>query len=91
MNKENHVLTWVVDKEATSEASGVKHEECACSFKGEPVEIPATAGEPTKPSVDSPTTGDSTNGQRIFTCFLVSGLVLMLLVLVPVFVKKRHN
>ena len=91
VNKENHVLTWVVDKEATSGASGVKHEECACGFKGEPVEIPATAGEPTKPSVDSPTTGDSTNGQRIFTCFLVSGLVLMLLVLVPVFVKKRHN
>ena len=37
----NHSLNWVVDKAATEDATGLKHEECACGFKqSEGTEIP---------------------------------------------------
>lgn len=38
-----HDFKWVVDKEATSSATGSKHEECkTCGYKKAAVTIPAT-------------------------------------------------
>lgn len=48
-----HSFKWVVDKEATAEAAGSKHEECTvCGYAKDAVEIPATGttGEPSEPS-----------------------------------------
>ena len=48
-----HSFKWVVDKEATAEAAGSKHEECTvCGYAKDAVDIPATGttGEPSEPS-----------------------------------------
>lgn len=38
-----HQLTWIIDKEATADEKGSKHEECeVCGYKEAAVEIPAT-------------------------------------------------
>lgn len=38
-----HQLTWIIDKAATADEKGSKHEECGvCGYKGAAVEIPAT-------------------------------------------------
>lgn len=52
LNNTGHTLTWVIDREATEDTSGLKHEECSvCGFAKAAVEIPAsqTATDPTKP------------------------------------------
>ncbi len=41
LEKANHTLSWVVDKAATEDETGLKHEECACGYKqNEATEIP---------------------------------------------------
>ena len=41
VDKKAHSFSWVVDKEATEDATGLKHEECACGYKrSENTEIP---------------------------------------------------
>ncbi|MBO5335842.1 MAG: Ig-like domain-containing protein [Lachnospiraceae bacterium] len=41
LEKANHSFSWVVDKAATEDATGLKHEECACGIKqSEGTEIP---------------------------------------------------
>lgn len=33
VDQKDHSFTWVVDKEATEDETGLKHEECACGYK----------------------------------------------------------
>lgn len=73
-NKAAHDFKWVVDKDATADSEGSKHQECkVCGYKSDSVNIPAlgsdaeagTPGTPDSPATDaeagtsnSPTTGD---------------------------------
>ncbi len=55
-----HTWKWVIDKEATAQSSGMKHQACeVCGSRKEGVRIPATGQdiEPVKP--DAPTTGET--------------------------------
>lgn len=62
-----HSFQWVIDKNATANAKGSKHEECSvCGYKKDAVEIPVTA----------PATGDATNIVGVFALLLASGYVL---------------
>ena len=81
-----HTFQWIIDKEATSTETGLKHEECqVCGYKKVAVEIPATeANEPTEPesnepvsntntSVNSPHTGDNANLTVWILLFILAG------------------
>ncbi len=62
-----HSFKWIIDKEATKDKDGSKHEECTvCGYKKNAVKIPATGNDkptdPTKPAdPKSPKTGDESN------------------------------
>lgn len=69
-----HTFTWVIDREPTEQANGLKHEECpVCGYAKAAVEIPATGTtteptepekptEPTKPSEpEEPSTSGETD------------------------------
>lgn len=68
-----HSFQWVIDKAATKEATGIKHEECTvCGAKrSENTVIPKDSG--------SPETGDSSNLIGWLAALFVSGGVLTLL------------
>ena len=68
-----HSFQWVIDKAATKEATGIKHEECTvCGAKrSENTVIPKDSG--------SPQTGDSSNLIGWLAALFVSGGVLTLL------------
>lgn len=52
LNKFDHTFKWIVDKEATENEKGEKHEECTvCGYKKAAVEIPASG---TSPEPDNP-------------------------------------
>ena len=52
--KEKHTFEWVIDREATKEANGIKHEECnVCSFKRNENTEFEYVDEPSSPSDDS--------------------------------------
>ena len=56
LNKFDHVFKWIIDKEATADKNGERHEECTvCGYKMASVEIPATGTsvEPGTPGGDS--------------------------------------
>ncbi|MCQ4794170.1 carbohydrate-binding domain-containing protein [Anaerofustis stercorihominis] len=74
LNKEAHTFKWVIDKEATVDETGSKHEECSvCGYKKSTVEIPKiddnknptdTDKEPVnteETTSDNPQTGDDSN------------------------------
>lgn len=78
-----HSFRWVIDKAATKEATGIKHEECTvCGAKrSENTVIPKDSG--------FPPTGDTSNLMLWIALLLASGGVLTGL---TVFVKrKRHS
>lgn len=77
-----HSFQWVIDKAATKEATGIKHEECTvCGAKrSENTVIPKDSG--------SPETGDSSNLIGWLAALFVSGGVLTLL---GVSSKKRKE
>ena len=78
-----HSFQWVIDKAATKEATGIKHEECTvCGAKrSENTVIPKDSG--------FPPTGDTSNLMLWIALLLASGGVLTGL---TVFVKrKRHS
>lgn len=72
-NTAAHSFQWVIDKAATKEATGIKHEECTvCGAKrSENTVIPKDSG--------SPQTGDSSNLIGWLAALFVSGGVLTLL------------
>ena len=81
-----HSFKWVVDKEATANKKGSKHEECkVCGYERPAVEIPATGSttKPTDPTEsnpntgaldDVPQTGDNSNMILWIVLLLASGL-----------------
>ena len=77
-----HSFQWVIDKAATKEATGIKHEECTvCGAKrSENTVIPKDSG--------SPQTGDSSNLIGWLAALFVSGGVLTVL---GVSSKKRRE
>lgn len=84
INVSAHSFTWIVDKEATEEEAGAKHEECTvCGYKRATVVIPATA-DPEEPSADNinpPKTGDNSNTAlwSLLAAVSVAGLGVLLL------------
>ncbi len=84
INVTAHAFTWIVDKEATEEEAGAKHEECTvCGYKRATVVIPATA-DPEEPSADNinpPKTGDNSNTAlwSLLAAVSVAGLGVLLL------------
>ena len=84
INVTAHSFTWIVDKEATEEEAGAKHEECTvCGYKRATVVIPATA-DPEEPSADNinpPKTGDNSNTAlwSLLAAVSVAGLGVLLL------------
>ena len=92
-----HSFQWVIDKAATKEATGIKHEECTvCGYKKAAVEIPAT-GSAAKPSdqpdksgkTASPKTGDSSNLVLWSALLFISGGAVIGTTVVSK--KKKHN
>ena len=81
-NTAAHSFQWVIDKAATKEATGIKHEECTvCGAKrSENTVIPKDSG--------SPQTGDSSNLIGWLAALFVSGGVLTVL---GVNSKKRRE
>ena len=62
LNKFDHVFKWIIDKEATADKNGERHEECTvCGYKMASVEIPATGTsvEPGTPGGDSDQPGNA--------------------------------
>ncbi len=62
LNKFDHVFKWIIDKEATADENGGRHEECTvCGYKMASVEIPATgtSAEPGPPGGDSDQPGNA--------------------------------
>ena len=56
LNRAAHTFAWVIDKEATADEKGEKHEECSvCGYKRAPVEIPVISTYP--PKVETPEGG----------------------------------
>lgn len=56
-----HEFKWVIDKEATAQEAGSKHEECkVCGYKKAAVEIPATGTTTTTESTGTTTTDTTT-------------------------------
>ncbi len=84
-----HTFVWVVDKEASDKAVGLKHEECSiCGYKKDAVESPVKPGtgtnqKPQNPNqnkpTESPKTGDSTNPILLFALCGISGVSLLVL------------
>ena len=76
-NDAEHTFKWVIDKAATAEEKGYKHEECEiCGYKRAPVEIAITTDpdkpDDTKPSDPStPQTGDE-RGMAVW--FVIAGI-----------------
>lgn len=78
-NVAEHTFEWVIDKKATVNEAGSKHEECSiCGYKESAVEIPKTGGNknPTdtdKTTSDNPNTGDDANMTLGIVLFVLSG------------------
>lgn len=59
LNKFDHTFKWIIDKEATADENGERHEECTvCGYKMASVEIPAT-GTSVEPGNPGGNPGDS--------------------------------
>lgn len=84
INVTAHSFTWIVDKEATEEEAGAKHEECTvCGYKRAAVVIPATADpeEPSTENINPPKTGDNSNTAlwSLLAAVSIAGLGVLLL------------
>lgn len=67
--REKHTFKWVIDKKATADKAGSKHEECSvCGYKNASVEIPVD-----KTNSDNPKTGDTTNMALWIALVMLSG------------------
>lgn len=84
-----HTFKWVVDKKATHEEKGLKHEECEiCGYKKASVEIPVvTPASQEKSNINKPNndkdsvaTGDQTNVDLFTSLFAMSALGIAILV-----------
>ncbi len=74
---EAHKLEWIVDKKATADTEGQKHEECSvCGYKNAAVKIPATGAE----LDDVPQTGDLAVNQIMLavTAIVLAGAAVIL-------------
>lgn len=68
-----HSYKWVIDKEATSTSTGLKHEECTiCGHQKEAVVIPALEAEVPDTEVEVPDTGVRSNTSIWIAAILLS-------------------
>lgn len=70
-----HQFRWVIDREATSSQTGVKHEECSvCGYEKDPIEIPVIAA-PVDEQADAgmpPKTDDINNMMPLIMLLVIS-------------------
>ena len=68
-----HSYKWVIDKEATSTSTGLKHEECTvCGHQKQAVVIPTLEAEAPDTEVEVPDTGVKSNTSVWFAAILLS-------------------
>lgn len=73
LDRAAHSYKWVIDKEATSTGTGLKHEECTiCGHQKEAVVIPALEAEVPDTEVEVPDTGVRSNTSIWIAAILLS-------------------
>lgn len=87
LNEAEHKFEWKIDKEATVDETGLKHEECVCGLTRNENTVIDKLTEEVEPN-PTPSTGDNFNLSLYVSLMMISGTALIITIFNK---KKKYN